>query len=428
MPTAVAALLLALLGWFSTQAHAATVVVMDLNHVVHPLTAEILEDAVGQAEAQNADAVLIRLDTPGGLLTATEHIIQTIVGSPVPVVTFVTPSGGKAASAGFMILLAGDIAAMSPGTNTGAAHPVMLGGGEMDEVMKQKTENDAAARMRSIADKRGRNIELAEAAVRESKSFTEEEALEQSLIDLIANDDAALMAALDGRQVVRFDGAETTLRLAGAVLQPVELSFRQRLLLPLIDPSIAFVLLLVGALCIYVEFTNPGLILPGVLGGLFAIVGLMALSLLPINWAGAALIVFGIGCFVAEALTITNGILAIGGAIAMTLGIVMLVDTDIPELSIGWGVAAAVTVPFAAITVFLLQLAVRSFRYKVTTGAEALIGAVGVAKTEIGSDGRVFVHGELWNAEAAAPIASGAKVRVAEIEGLRLKVEPVERG
>ncbi len=422
-----AALLLALLGLGTADARPARVVAVDVDQVIHPLTAEIIDTAVRQAKADDAAAVLLRLDTPGGLLTATEHIIQTIVASPVPVVTYVTPSGAKAASAGFMILVAGDVAAMSPGTNSGAAHPVMMGGGEMDEVMKQKTENDAAARMRSLADKRGRNIEAAEAAVRESKSYTEEEALELNLIDLIAKDDADLMAQLNGRRVIRFNGAETTLELSDVEIEPVKLSYRQRLLLPLIDPSVAFVLMLVGALCIYVEFTNPGLVLPGVLGGLFAIVGMMALSLLPINWAGAALIVFGVGCFIAEAFTVTHGVLAIGGAVAMTMGIVMLIDTDVPQLSIGWGTAFAVTAPFAAITVFLLQLAVRSFRNKVATGTEALIGSIGTARTEIAEDGRVFIHGELWNAESASPIPTGAKVRIADVRGLRLTVEPADR-
>ena len=400
------------------------IVTIEIDSVVHPLTAEIVASGLEQAEEQEAEAVLIRLNTPGGMLAATQEIIQSIVGSEIPVVTYVTPSGGKAASAGFMILMAGDVAAMAPGTNTGAATPVMMGGGEIEETMKRKVENDAAAAVRAITDKRGRNTELAQEAVTDARSFTEEEALESNLIDLIASNED-LLDELNGRTVIRFDGTENVLETNGAVLEPMELNYRQRVLLPLTDPSLAFVLMAIGLVGIYVEFSNPGLIFPGVFGGLFAIVGAMALSLLPINWAGAALIAFGIGCFIAEAFTVTNGILATGGAVAMMLGAVMLIDTEIPELSISWGVAAAVTIPFAAITVFLLNLAIRSFRYKVTTGAEGMIGETGVAKSAIGpAGGQVFVHGELWSASAGTEISKGQPVRVTAVEGLKVAVEP----
>ena len=251
----------------SCQAQAVRVLQIDVEHVIHPLTVEIITQGLEQAQRENAAAVVIRLNTPGGLLNATETIIQQIVASPVPVITYVGPSGGKAASAGFMILIAGDVAAMAPGTNTGAAHPVMLGGGEMDKVMSQKVENDAAASVRAIADKRGRNIELAEQAVTESKSFTDTEALESNLIDVVANDIPELLNLLDGRSIVRFDGSEKNLELTGAVIEIYELTNRQRILLPLINPQLAFVLLILGALGIYVEFTHPGLIAPGVAGG-----------------------------------------------------------------------------------------------------------------------------------------------------------------
>ncbi len=407
----------------SCQAQAVRVLQIDVEHVIHPLTVEIITQGLEQAHRENAAAVVIRLNTPGGLLNATETIIQQIVASPVPVITYVGPSGGKAASAGFMILIAGDVAAMASGTNTGAAHPVMLGGGEMDKVMSQKVENDAAASVRAIADKRGRNIELAEQAVTESKSFTDTEALESNLIDVVANDIPELLNMLDGRSIVRFDGSEKNLELAGAVIEIYELTNRQRILLPLINPQLAFVLLILGALGIYVEFTHPGLIAPGVAGAILVIVGLMALSMLPINWAGAALIVLGITCFVLEAMMPTGGILALGGAVSMVLGTVMLVDTGIPELSIGWGTAIAVTLPFALITVFLLRLAVKSFRYKVATGSESMVGEIGVAKTEVAAEGKVFVHGEWWNANSDQPISIGERVRIVEIDGLNLKVE-----
>lgn len=408
------------------QSAAPLVIQVDIDRVVHPLTAEIVASGVDQAEKRNAALVLVRLNTPGGLLSATEDIIQELIGSKVPVVTYVGPSGGKAASAGFLILVAGDVAAMAPGTNTGAAHPVLATGGEMDEVMKLKVENDAAAKVRAITEKRGRNSELAEEAVVSSRAFTEEEALEQNLIEVISPNTADLLSQLDRRTVKRFDGTETMLDLEGAVIEPAALSYRQRALLPLIDPSLALIVLVLGVLGVYVEFTHPGLILPGVAGGVLVLVGLMALSLLPINWAGAALIVFGVSCLAMEAFVVSHGVLAAGGIAAMALGMVMLVDTEVPELSIGWGVALAIVVPFAAITVFLLQLAVRAFRNKVATGSEALIEAIGTARTDIAEDGRVFIRGELWNASAATPVAAGSKVRVSGVKGLRLTVEPVE--
>ena len=410
----------------SCPAQTAHVVQVDLDHVIHPLSVEIVADALEQARTENAAAVVIRLNTPGGLLSATQQIIQEIVSSPVPVITYVGPSGGRAASAGFMILIAGDIAAMAPGTNTGAAHPVLLGGGKMDEVMNQKVENDAAAAVRAVADKRGRNSELAEQAVIESKAFTDGEALESELIDLVANDIPSLLRSLDGKTVRRFDGEEQTLALSGATVALYQLSGRQKVLLPLIDPQLAFVMLILGVLGVYIEFTHPGLIVPGMFGAILVILGLMSLTMLPINWAGAALLVLGLVCFVLEATMATGGILAVGGTIAMVLGAVLLVDTGVPELSIGWGAAIAVTLPFALISVFLLRLAVTSFRLKVATGSESMLGETGIAKTEINRAGQVFVHGEWWSARADEPIAGGREVRITRVDGLTLTVEPTE--
>ncbi len=403
------------------------VLLVEIDHVIHPLTVDILTHALVQAEQENAEAIVLRLNTPGGLLSATQEVIQKIIGSPVPVITYVAPSGGRAASAGFMILLAGDVAAMAPGTNTGAAHPVIMGGQQMDPVMKQKVEQDAAASVRAVAEKRGRNAKLAELAVLESKAFTDQEALKDHLIDLIANDVATLLKDLDGKSVKRFDGREAVLQLAGASVSDYQLTYRQRVLLPLIDPGLAFMLLILGLVGIYIEFSNPGLIFPGVAGGILVIVALMALSLLPINWAGVALLLLGMVCFILEATITSGGILAIGGAIAMVLGAVLLVETDVPELSIGWGTAIAVTLPFALITVFLLRLAVKSFRYKVATGWESMVGEIGVAKTDIAEEGRVFVHGEWWNAHSEQPISKGAKVRVVAVNGLVVDVAPVQQ-
>ncbi|MCY4588365.1 MAG: nodulation protein NfeD [Bryobacterales bacterium] len=418
-----AVVLLPGLGILPSQARSAQVIQVDVEHVIHPLTVELVQEAIQQADEEGAAAVLLRLNTPGGLLSAAKDVIQTIVASDVPIIAYVGPSGGRAASAGFMILVSADVAAMAPGTNTGAAHPVLMGG-EMDEVMKAKVGNDTAASVRSVTSKRGRNPEIAEKAVLESKSFTEREALDEKLIEYIAPDVKDLLAKLDGKTIKRFDGSETTLSLADAGVVPFELSYRQSILLALIDPNLAFILFVLGLVGVYVEFSNPGLIVPGVGGAILMILGAMALTVLPINWAAAALVVLGLVFFILEATTTTNGILAAGGVIAMVLGAVMLIDTDMPELSINWGTAIGVTLPLAAITVFLLQLAVRSFRVKVVTGRRGMIGEVGVAKTDVHAKGRVFVHGEWWNASSDSPIRSGAPVQVVGVDDLKLRVKP----
>ena len=413
-----------LLAGIPEAARAARVLVLDLDTMVHPLTREIVEEGLRQAEEAGDEAVVLRINTPGGLLESTNEIVQAILASKVPVIAYVTPSGGHAASAGFIILVSADVAAMAPGTNTGAAQPVLAMGGEIQGAMKQKIENDTAASLRAVTDKRGRNSELAVEAVLESKSFTERDALEANLIDLIAQDVDDLIAQLDGRTIVRFDGTEQALDLSGAELYPYTPNLRQRVLLPLINPSLALLVLVLGLAGVYIEFTNPGLIFPGVLGGILLIIGLMALSLLPINIAGVALMLLALGFFVLEAVTPVNGILAGGGVVAMVLGIVILVDTEVPELQIGWVPAIGITLPFAAISVFLLQLAIRSFRYKVVTGSEAMVGEIGEAKTPLEPEGTVFVHGELWNARAGSAVAAGRKVRVVSVDGMSLEVEP----
>ena len=403
---------------------ASRVLVLDLDTVVHPLTREIIAEGLKQAGEAGDEAVVLRINTPGGLLEATNEIVQAILASPVPVITYVTPSGGHAASAGFIILVSADIAAMAPGTNTGAAQPVMAMGGDIKGAMKQKVENDTAASLRAVTDKRGRNSELAAEAVLESKSFTEQDALESELIDLVAQDLDDLFKQLDGRTITRFDGTDQVLDLADVEWYPYAPNLRQRVLLPLVNPTVALLVLVLGLAGIYIEFTNPGLIFPGVLGGIFLIVGLMAFSLLPINLAGAALILLAMGFFVLEAMTPVNGILAAGGVVSMVLGIVILVDTDVPELQIGWLPAVAITLPFAAISVFLLHLAIRSFRYKVVTGTEAMVGEIGEAKTDLRPRGSVFVHGELWAARAEAEVMAGQRVRVVAVDGMNLEVEP----
>ena len=405
-------------------AQSKSVLVLELNTVIHPLTHEIVSQGLRQAAEAGDAAVVLRINTPGGLLDSTNEIVQTILASSVPVIAYVSPSGGHAASAGFIILVSADVAAMAPGTNTGAAHPVLAMGGELEGTMKQKIENDTAASLRAVTDKRGRNSELAVEAVLESKSFTEEDALEANLIEFIAKDLDDLLRQLDGETITRFDGQPQALDLAGAEPYFYAPNLRQRVLLPLINPTVAILVLVLGLAGIYIEFTNPGLIFPGVVGMIFLIVGLMALSLLPINIAGVVLIVLALAFFVIEAMTPVNGILATGGVVAMTLGMVILIDTDVPELRIGWLPAMLITLPFAFLSVFLLQLAIRSFRFKVATGSEGMVGEIGEARTALGPTGSVFVHGELWNARSASAVAAGERVRVLAVDGMRLDVEP----
>jgi membrane-bound serine protease (ClpP class) len=406
-----------------TAANAAPpVLVVDLDGVVHPVTVEILDRAISQASEQHAPLLLIRLNTPGGLMDAMRQSVQRITNSPVPVAVLVAPSGARAASAGFFLLEASDIAAMAPGTNTGAAHPVMLGG-EMDQVMKEKVENDAAAMIRSITSKRGRNAELAEQAVRKSQSFTEKEALDKKLIDLVANDVPGLLAQCDGRTITRFDGRQQKLELSGGTRQ-YEPNLRQRIMSRLADPNIALILLVLGTLGIYMEFSTPGLILPGVAGGILALLGLSALAVLPLNWTGVALILLALGLFAAEAFVTSHGVLGVGGAVAMILGAILLVDSPLPELRIRWVVAVGLALPFALITVFLASLAVKAYHSKVVTGPTGMINLPGVALTPLEPKGKILVRGEYWEARATEPVVSGEAVRVTGVDGLTLLVKP----
>jgi membrane-bound serine protease (ClpP class) len=408
-----------------TASAAPKVIVVDVDGMVHPVTTEIVGSAIERARQEGAALVLVRLNTPGGLMDAMRETIEKMVASPVPVVTYVAPSGGRSASAGFFLLEAGDVAAMAPGTNTGAAHPVQMGG-EMDAVMKEKVENDAAAYLRSICTKRGRNSTLAETAVRGSKSFTEKEALDQHLIELIAPNEQELLTALDGREITRFNGSRQTLHTAGATVEVYEKNLRQRIISAIADPNIALVLLVIGALGIYAEFSSPGLIAPGVGGVIAVLLGLSALSVLPINWLGAALLIVALTMFVLEAKFTSHGVLALGGTVAMVLGAVMLVNGPIPEMRIHWGTALGLALPFSAITMLLLTLAMRARRGKVETGSEGMIGLTGSAITELSPDGKIFVRGEYWDAKSLQPVTAGARVRVTAIDKLKLTVEPVQ--
>jgi membrane-bound serine protease (ClpP class) len=291
--------------------------------------------------------------------------------------------------------------------------------------MKQKVENDAAAYLRSICTKRGRNSALAETAVRESKSFTEREAFDQHLVDLIASSDADLLAALDGRTITRFDGSKVIVHTRGASIEVYQRTLRQRIIAAIADPNIALVLLVLGALGIYVEFSSPGLIAPGVIGAILALLGLSALSVLPINWLGAGLLILALALFVLEAKFTSHGILGIGGAVAMVLGAVILVNGPIPEMRIRWSTAIGLALPFSAITLLLLSLVVSARRHKVETGVEGMIGVTGSAITELSPEGKVMVRGEYWDAVALRPVTAGARVRITAVDKLKLTVEPV---
>ena len=399
------------------------VIAVSLDKVIHPITVEMLTHAIDQAKRERADLLLIRLNTPGGLLEATRQAVQKIVASPVPVVTFVTPSGGRAASAGFFLLESGDVAAMADGTNAGAASAVLLSGQQVDPVLRKKVDSDAAALLRGLAAKHGRNADLAEKAVFEAKSFNDREALENKLIDLVAPDEQRLLAQLDGRMIVRFDGRRETLRLLRPQIIEYSPTIREDIFSSISDPNIAFIFLVLGALGIYVEYLSPGLILPGVAGGILVLLGLSAFSVLPINWTGAALLVLAFTFFVLETKFASHGILGAGGAIAMILGALLLVNGP-PEMRIRLSTALTVALPFAAITLFLVSLVVRVRSQKVVTGTAGMQNTIGIALTALSPAGQVLVRGEYWNAVSATPVASGASVRVIGIDGLTLKVEP----
>jgi membrane-bound serine protease (ClpP class) len=407
----------------TAQTPPARVLSVDIDGMVHPITVEIVSHAIEQAQTQHAEILLIRLNTPGGLLDATRHLIEELAASPVPVVTYVTPSGARAASAGFFLLQAGDVAAMAPGTNTGAASPVLLGQ-QMEETMRKKVENDAAALLRSMTTRRGRNSELAEQTIRDAKAFTEKEALDNHLIDLIAPDEQHLFTQLDGREITRWDGHKQVLHLAGATVAAANLTLRERLIAAIADPNIGFILLVLGALGIYVEFSNPGLIFPGVAGAILALLALSALSILPINWVGVALLVLSVALFVLEAKYTSHGILGIGGTLSMILGAVLLINGP-PEVRIHYSTAISVAIPFALITMFLVSIVIKARQGKVLTGVTGMIGEVGVASTPLAPEGQVLVRGEYWDAVADAAISPGTRVRVKAVESLKLRVEPI---
>ena len=400
----------------------AEVLKITVNDTIQPITEEYIARALAEADRRGDAAVLIEINTPGGLLESTRQIIQSITTSRVPVILYVSPAGSRAASAGFFLLESADVAVMAPGTNTGAAHPVILGE-KMDDVMKLKMENDAAALMRSVVSRRGRNIEVAESTVRESKSFTEQEALAKQLIDFVAPTDADLLRKLDGMAIHRFDGTIVKLKLADQPIVPFEMTLKERILAHLMDPNIAFILLAVGALALYAELNHPGAVLPGTVGVVFILVAAFALNLLPVRFAAVAMIVGAFVLFALEAKFASHGVLTIGGIALLTLGGLLLVDGPIPEMRVRLVTALAVSIPLGLITAFLMSIALRARRNKVVTGAQGMIGELGFAETSLSPLGKVLVHGEIWDGVAPGNLAAGQPVVVRGIEGLTLRVE-----
>ncbi len=396
-----------------------------VNDTIHPITDEYIGRALAEAQRNKDRALLIELNTPGGLLESTRNIIEKITSAPVPVIIYVAPGGSRAASAGFFILESADVAAMAPGTNTGAAHPVTIGSGKMDDVMKEKLENDAAALMRSVVSKRGRNVEIAETTVRQSKSFTEQEALSQKLIDYIAPSEEDLFKQMQGKPVKRFNGRTETLTLVGEPVRNFGMTLKQRILAFIMDPNIAFILLAIGALALYAEFNHPGAVVPGTVGVVFILLAVFALNLLPTRFAAVVLILASFILFALEAKFASHGVLAIGGIVTMVLGALLLVDAPIPEMRVHLLTALAVSIPLSIITVFLMSIALKARANKVVTGSQGLVGEVGVAQTPLSPEGKVFIHGELWDAVASTNIPAGQTVVVRQVDGLKIRVDPV---
>jgi membrane-bound serine protease (ClpP class) len=399
------------------------VVEIKLDMMIHQVSAEYVERGIQYANERNADAILLELNTPGGLVTATQELVQAIYASHAPVITYVAPSGASAASGGFFVLLAGDLAVMAPGTNTGASHPVDLLGGQADKTMSEKIENDLASYIRSIAQKRGRNETLADDAVRKSSSFTDKEALEGKLIDAVASSPREIFAQYDGKPVHRFSGATTTLHLADADIETYPMTRIESLLVWVADPNIAFLLGAIGLVCLYIEFTHPGMVAPGVAGAISLVLALYGFNFMPINYAGVLLIITALVLFALEVKVTSHGVLAAGGVLAMVLGAMILVKSPWPEARIHLSTALGVALPLSVITFILLRFAIAAKKRKAVTGDAGMIGLVGVAETDLDPGGKVLVRGELWNARAVGRIPQGAQIRVRDMNGLTLLVE-----
>jgi membrane-bound serine protease (ClpP class) len=398
-----------------------------INDTIHPIVVERVDRAIQEAQRTHADALLIEISTPGGLMTSMEEIIHKILDAPLPVIIYVTPSGNGASSAGFFILEAADVAAMAPGTNTGAAHPVLGGGVPMDPVMKEKLENYAASLMRSYVSKRGRNVEVAESAVRQSKSFTADEALAQHLVDYIAKDDNDLFRQLEGKTITRFGGEKVELHLAGKPIQVYDMTPRERILTVLMEPSFLLLAFAIGMLCVYIEFNHPGAVVPGVIGFIAILLFLYALNLLPFRSIAVVMLFSSFALFALEAKLQTHGILTAGGIFLMILGSLLLVNGPIPEMRVKLWAALAISIPIGLITVFLMSIAIRARHNKVVTGEAGLVGEIGVVKSRLAPAGKVQLRGALWDATSTTTIEAGQAVVVRSVNNLVLEVVPAQQ-
>ncbi len=417
------------------------VIKLTLRDTIQPISAGYLERGFAEATRQHAQAVLVEMSTPGGLLDSTRDLVEHIELSPVPVIIFVSPSGSRAGSAGFFLLEAADVAAMAPGTNAGAAHPVVEGAADgnadksLDPLMKQKIENDAAAFLRSYVSRRGRNVQAAEDAVRNSKSYTDTEALQLKLIDLIAPNDTALLDALDGHTITRFNQSQTQLHLRDAIILPMPPTLREQLLARLMDPNLAVLLLILGGLLVYLEFNTPGTIVPGAVGTLLLLLSLFALNLLPIRATAVMMLVAALVLLVLEAKFASHGVLALAGIASLVFGLLTLVDGPIPEMRVRVATAVATGVAFGSITFFLTFIALKARRAKLRMGPQAMVGEIAIAQVPLAPEGQVMVRGELWQARLSpttinshtGPVLPGAPLRILSVQGLQLLVEPVSK-
>jgi membrane-bound serine protease (ClpP class) len=398
-----------------------------LDGVISPVTVRLVETALTRAQAERAGVLVIELDTPGGLERSMRAICQRLLNAEIPVVVYVSPTGGRAASAGVFITMAAHVAAMAPATNIGAAHPVALGGGVDKESMK-KIENDAAAFARTIAIERGRNAEWAEKAVRQSVSITEREAVRLKVVDLVADSLPDLLEKIDGRTVKTAKGP-ITLATRGAAVKAIDIGFRDRLLNVITDPNVAYVLMMLGMLGLFFELSNPGVVLPGVIGGISLILAFFALQTLPINYAGLLLMLFGVVLLIAEIKVVSHGVLAIGGIVALALGSIMLFDAPELDLRVSWTVIVPTVAVTAAVFLFMVGAGLRALASRSAVGAPALLGQTGVAREPLAPEGQVLVQGELWRAVArGTPVEQGARVRVVDVKGLTLTVEKAGEG
>lgn len=400
------------------------VVILTLSDSIQPASLRYLERGLEVADSSGASATIIELNTPGGLLTSLRQMTTAITAARRPVVVYVTPAGAQAASAGFFLLMAADVAAMAPGTNAGAAHPVGGEGAELAKTIAEKVTNDAAALVRSLATQRGRSAEWAEKAVRDSTSYTEREALEKKLIDVVSNDRGDLLKWLDGRTVKRFDGTSEKVETSAAEVVVVAPNTGDKLLSVIAHPNIAYLLMLLGLVGIYFELSHPGAILPGVLGGVALLLALFALSVLPVNYVGVLLILLGISFFVLEVKVASYGLLTVAGLVSFIFGSLMLIRSPFPALRVGLAVVLPTALAVAFVVIFLLARVLRSYRRQPLTGAKGLVGEFGEVAVALEPSGKVFVHGEYWEAISRAPIPKGARVRVVKVVGLLLEVEP----